>query len=252
MTRLAFVVCLFLVSAVAARADTPLDIGGRKQLFIDRRFIAASENVSLEMNQAQKLGMIQMDDGEPIYGHTSRVIEDQGKIRLYLGADGVSVLESDDAIHFRRTGTGVSKGIFTTIFMDEHGPDPEKRYKVFWIVFSNPFSLETDGVYAAYSADVDYHGGWLETPPVVFKGKRLRLNIDTGSMGTTFVELRDADGNPIPGFTLADCEEVGGNFIDQTVYWNGGHDMSALQGPPVRLYFKITRGKLFAFQFTEE
>jgi hypothetical protein len=71
-------------------------------------------------------------------------------------------------------------------------------------------------------------------------------------MGTAFVELRDEDGNPVPGYTLADCEEIGGNFIDQTVYWNGNHDVSALQGKPVRLYFKITRGKLFAFQFAAE
>src|SRR6185503_1085229 len=27
------------------------------------------------------------------------------------------------------------------------------------------------------SADVDDKGGWLQTPPIVFSGKRLRLNI---------------------------------------------------------------------------
>ena len=32
-------------------------------------------------------------------------------------------------------------------------------------------------------------------------------------MGTVFVELRNADGTPIPGYTLADCEEIGGNFM---------------------------------------
>src|SRR3954453_10998619 len=40
------------------------------------------------------------------------------------------------------------------------------------------------------SADADHPGGWLTTPPVVFTGKRLRLNIDTGAAGTAFVELR--------------------------------------------------------------
>jgi hypothetical protein len=101
------------------------------------------------------------------------------------------------------------------------------------------------------SADADHKGGWLTTPPITFTGARLRLNIDTGSAGTAFVELRDADGKPIPGFTLADCEEVGGNFVDQCVYWKGNADVSALAGKPVRAHFKLKRAKLYAFQFTK-
>jgi hypothetical protein len=77
----------------------------------------------------------------------------------------------------------------------------------------------------------------------------LRLNIDTGAMGTAFVEVRDTDGKPIPGYTLAECEEIGGNFIDQRVYWKGSAGVSALAGRPVRLHFKLTRAKLYAFQF---
>jgi hypothetical protein len=100
------------------------------------------------------------------------------------------------------------------------------------------------------SADADYKGGWLETPVIEFEGNRLRLNIDTGSMGTAFVEIRDDKGQPIPGFGLEDCEEVGGNFIDQRVYFKGNPDVSALAGKPIKLYFKLMRAKLFAFQFT--
>ena len=102
------------------------------------------------------------------------------------------------------------------------------------------------------SADVDERGGWLETPAMVFKGKRLRLNVDTGAMGTALVELRDADNKPIPGFTVGDCEEIAGNYIDQTVYWKGNTDVSPLAGKPIILFFKLARTKLFAFQFTEE
>ncbi len=102
------------------------------------------------------------------------------------------------------------------------------------------------------SVDADYHGGWLETPPLTFAGSHLRLNIDTGAMGTALVELRDGDGKPIPGFTLADCEEIGGNFIDQRVYWKGNPDLARLAGRPVRIHFKLTRAKLFGFQFLAE
>jgi hypothetical protein len=464
--------------------EASLDVGGRKQLFIDHRFIAQSENIELRANPAQKLGLLLDADGKRIPGiHVSRVFEEQGKMRLYLGADSLSIYESTDGLHFTPTGQSISGGTFTTIFLDTHEADPKKRYKIFWLKYSDPFDPATHGVYAAYSgdgvhftdagrvlpyytdnpnlafwderigkyviftralalnsenqrriarietddvlkpwphtpatsdlrflmpesvpvvlqadaeddphsdiyynaatiypwaqdvyfmftaqfrhfapdrqpfirprtpgqwedygllevqmavsrdgirwerpsrepyfptgladewdrwyavmgpgmvrsgnyiyqyytssgrahdsvilrpeydnsvegtggigvvrqrldgfvsADADHKGGWLETPPLTFKGKRLRLNIDTGSMGTAFIELRDLDDKPIPGFTLADCEEIGGNFIDQTVYWRANPDVSSLEGRPIRLYFRLTRAKLYAFQFTQD
>jgi hypothetical protein len=102
------------------------------------------------------------------------------------------------------------------------------------------------------SADADHKGGWLETPLLMFSGNMLRLNIDTGAMGTALVELRNAKHEPIPGYTLADCEEIGGNFIDQAVYWKGNTDLSALRGTPVHLYIELKRAKLFSFCFTGE
>lgn len=102
------------------------------------------------------------------------------------------------------------------------------------------------------SADADFRGGYLRTPPMTFRGNALRLNIDTGSMGTAFVEIQDEAGNPLPGFAMADCEEIGGNFIDQRVYWKGQDDVSSLAGKPVRLRFNLKRAKLYAFQFSSE
>ena len=46
--------------------------------------------------------------------------------------------------------------------------------------------------------------------------------------------------------------EVGGNFLDQAVYWKGKPDVSSLAGRPVRLLFKLKRAKLYAFQFTRD
>jgi hypothetical protein len=477
-------VLLFTGAALAtATAAEPLEVGGRKQLFIDRRFIAAAENVELHANQAQKLAPLRDERGQPLQGHVSRVIDDGGKVRLYLGADAVDVYESDDGLSFRSTGVRLSGGGFTTIFLDPHDPDKTRRYKLFHLEFSPPFDPDKHGVYASYSADgihftkvgrvlpfftdnptivhwderlgkyviytrafsydsenqrrvgrietddplkpwpynktekdrtflsvdnvkvvlaadekedphsdvyynasnvypwaqdvylmnpshfrhfspqrnpfirprqagqwedygmlevqlavsrdgirwerptreayfptgladewdrwyavmapgivrrgnylyqyyyssgrlhdsavlrpeydsvakqeggvgvvrqrldgfvsadADHRGGWLTTPSLKFSGKRLRLNIDTGSMGTAFVEIQDADGKPIPGFALTDCEEIGGNFIDQQVYWKGGSDVSAVAGRPVRLHFRLRRAKLFAFRFTDD
>jgi len=471
-------------AASPVQTPAPLDIGNRQQLFIDRRFIARSDNIALRTNPAEKLGLIQDEHGQPWPGsdHLSRVLEDHGKIRLYLGADSLTVLESEDGIRFRRTGDVIPGGIFTTVFLDPHDA-PERRYKVFWIQGFGPQYRETDGIYAGYSADglhftpvgqvlplvndnpplvhwdprigkyviytrvleqnsenqrrigrietddvlkpwphnhapprpdhritprdipavlqadelddpfsdiyynssslypwaqdvylmftaqfrhfspqrqpfvkphvagqwedfgllevqlavsrdgirwerpsrepyfptgladewdrwyavmapglvrrgnylyqyyyssgrthdsaflraeyehsaprmggigvvrqrldgfvsadSDYRGGWLETPPVVFQGSRLKLNVDAGAMGTALVELRDADGHALPGFTLQDCEEIGGNQIDQVVYWKGRTDVSALAGKPLRLFAKLTRAKLYGFKFCD-
>ena len=86
------------------------------------------------------------------------------------------------------------------------------------------------------SADFAYTGGNLTTPPLVFSGTHLRLNIDTGGMGTAFVEIRDPQGKPMPGFTRGDCEEIGGNFLDTSVRWRGNSDLSALRGRPIVLH----------------
>jgi hypothetical protein len=93
-------------------------------------------------------------------------------------------------------------------------------------------------------------GGTLTTPPLVFSGTHLRLNVDTGGMGAAFVELRDpATGAALPGFAAADCEEVGGNFTDAAVRWRGRADLSALAGRPVVMHVAANAAKLYAFQF---
>lgn len=88
--------------------------------------------------------------------------------------------------------------------------------------------------------------------PIVFQGRTLRLNIDTGSFGTAVVELQDPDGKPIPGFTLDDGEEIGGNLIDQAVYWKGSPDVARVAGRPVRVDIRLKRARLYTFQFTSE
>jgi hypothetical protein len=461
----------------------PLEIGGRKQLFIDKRFIETSENVELTMNPAQKLGLILDEGGQPWseIGHLSYALEDGGKIKLFVGAGGVQVFESEDGIHFRSTGVSIP-GSFVTPFVDPQD-SAERRYKIFWTEFSNPFDAEKDGVYGAFSsdgihytpvgrllpyfvdnpclvfwddridryviytralesdsenqrrvarietdkilepwpfrqtdspewrfsprhsevvlqaddqddpysdiyynsafiypwaedvylmftsqfrhfspdrnpyirprepggwedygllevqvaasrdgvqwerpsrepyfplgladewdrwyavmgpgivrrgnylyqyyyssgrthdsvivrpeydhsapqmggigvvrqrldgffsADADHRGGWLETPGLRFEGSVLRLNIDTGAVGKARVEIRDLNGKPLPGFTLEDCEEIAGNYIDDKVYWKGNPSLTALAGTPVKIRFQLTRAKLYAFQFSTE
>ena len=483
MYKAALLALVVLPLSLLAGESSPQDIGSRKQLFIDERFIAQSDRVTLQTNPGQKLGQILDGDGQPLMGHVSRVIEDQGKIHMYIGHDGVAIYESDDGLHFTATGRSIGGGTFSTIFLDPHDPKPEQRYKLFLLKHQSPFNPATDGVYAfvsgdglnftevgrvlnrftdnptialwderigkyvvylralaydnpnqrriarievdnllqpwatreskdprpfmdienatvvlaadggddpdsdiyynaatiyeeaadtylmfttqfrhlnskrhpfvkpprpgqwedfgplevqlavsrdgiqwkrpsreAYfpmglpdewdrwytvmgpgvvrrgnylyqyynssgrlhdgailreeyensakqlggigiirqrldgfmSADTDHKGGWLTSPSLKFSGNRLRLNVDTGAMGTAFVELRDANNQSIPGFTLDECEEIGGNFIDQAVYWKGNPDVSSLSGQSIRVHIQMKRAKLYAFQFKAE
>ena len=67
----------------------PLNVNDRKQLFIDRLFIASAENITLTMNPAQKLGIVLDSTNEPWElgtGGFFRVIDDGGKFKMYYGA----------------------------------------------------------------------------------------------------------------------------------------------------------------------
>lgn len=99
------------------------------------------------------------------------------------------------------------------------------------------------------SLDAAYTGGWITTPPIRFAGSRLELNIDTEAAGTALVELRDESGQPLAGFTLAECDEIGCNDVARTVTWRGRSDVSQLAGQPVRLHVRMRATKLYAFQF---
>ena len=102
------------------------------------------------------------------------------------------------------------------------------------------------------SMDANYKGGTLTTPPLVFSGRRLVLNQNAGAQGTIFVELRDVNNQPIPGYGLADCEEITCNDVAWEVRWRGNADLSHLAGQPIKLHFKMRAAKLYAFQFASD
>jgi hypothetical protein len=92
----------------------------------------------------------------------------------------------------------------------------------------------------------------LVTRPLKFTGDRLELNFSTSAAGGIRVEIQDADGKPLPGFSLDDCAEVFGDEIDRTVEWKTGSDVSTLSGKAVRLRFVLKDADLYALKFSSK
>ena len=133
----------------------------------------------------------------------------------------------------------------------EGAPDELSLYagESYWTGLSSElrrYTLRLDGF---VSIRAPMSGGELITKPLTFTGKSLTMNFATSAAGGVRVEIQDADGKPVPGFTLADAEEQFGDSIARTVLWNHGSDVGALAGKPVRLRFALKDADLYAIKF---
>jgi hypothetical protein len=108
------------------------------------------------------------------------------------------------------------------------------------------YTLRLDGF---VSINAPMKGGELVTKPIRFAGDRLEMNLATSAAGSIRVEIQDADGNPIPGYELANCQEQFGDTLNLTVKWNKGNSLGDLAGQAVRLRFEIKDADLYSFQF---
>ena len=95
-----------------------------------------------------------------------------------------------------------------------------------------------------------YAGGEFTTPPVVFAGRELVLNVNTSATGQVRVGLLDDEGRPLAGFAPEDCDLIHtANEINRVVRWRTQADVSQLAGRPVRVKFLLRNADLHAFQF---
>jgi len=100
------------------------------------------------------------------------------------------------------------------------------------------------------SADADYLGAELITPPLSFTGRFLQLNLDTSAGGSTRVEIQDGLGQSLPGYSLKEADQLNGNSVRMRTSWGARVDLGALAGRVVKLRFLMQNCKLYAFQFT--
>lgn len=110
------------------------------------------------------------------------------------------------------------------------------------------FTLRIDGF---VSVNAPMSGGEFVTNPLVFQGNKLVLNFSTSAAGSIRIEMQDADGKPIEGFTLADAPEIFGDSLDRVAPWKEGRSIGELAGTPVRLRFVINDADLYSVQFSE-
>ncbi len=104
-------------------------------------------------------------------------------------------------------------------------------------------TLRKDG-FAALCAD---RTGELLTHPVR-GGNRLNLNLDAAG-GSCRVELQDAGGKPIPGFSMEESIPLRVDQVDAPVAWKSAREIPCPDGEPMRVRMALERARLFSWTF---
>ena len=108
------------------------------------------------------------------------------------------------------------------------------------------YTLRLDGF---ISVNALLAGGEFITKPFTFSGQQLEINYSTSAAGQMRIELQDAEGKPMTGFALDDCEPIWGDHIARIVKWKNAPDLAAHSGQPVRLRFEMSDADLFSIRF---
>jgi hypothetical protein len=114
------------------------------------------------------------------------------------------------------------------------------------------YTIRVDGF---VSVNAPFTGGRMTTrsltfdPPADGGQVELEINYATSAAGSLRCEILDSAGRPIPGFALADCQEIYGDHLDRIVKWRGKSDVATLAGQPVQLRFELKDADLYSLRF---
>lgn len=93
--------------------------------------------------------------------------------------------------------------------------------------------------------------GTVTTKPLVFEGSRLSVNAAIERGGSLRAELLDAQGQPIPGFTVDESRPLTKDRVAHEMRWDGDPDLGALAGTEVRVRFHLDGGDLYSYGFED-
>ena len=206
-------VLALLTMGVSIMHAAPIDVGDRKQLFIDQRFIAESEGVEFRVNPPVKRGCILRGEGpweNGYFGGLPTVLDDgTGEYKLYYGAWPVL--------------------------------DPkELTWQNTWDIYSSCLATSTDGIHweKPNLGLVEYNGS---TDNNILPLRQVCHHV-----------FLDPNAPPEQRYKLlffGHRDLIRGNRVHYIVTWHGKDDLSALAGQAIKLHFELRNAKLYAFQF---
>ncbi len=217
-----------------------LYIGTAARFWPNRRSLTDEQVAALQLDSPENYAGLKLESSDAVL-LTSR--GGQAYDRTFLAA---LVRPGTDLRNWTARSNYPARGVVPTgaaemsMYVQRHYGQPT--------AFLERFAFRTDGLASVHAG---YQPGELVTKPLVFAGNRLTLNLSTSAAGSVLVELQDAAGKPLPGFTLAECQELNTDDLARVVSWKNGSDVSSLAGKPVRLRFRLKDADVFAIQFTK-
>ncbi len=168
---------------------------------------------------------------------------------LFMSARGAAQFHREFTQSFIRPGIGSSgwanRANYAAIGIHQTGPAEMS----FFLTGGRRYTMRLDGI---ASVNAPLAGGELITKPLKFSGNELEINYSTSAAGQILVEVQDEHGQPIPGYTLEDCEPIYGDHIARIVKWKNGPDLASLAGKPVKIRFVMEDADLFALKFPHQ
>lgn len=165
---------------------------------------------------------------------------------LMMSTRGGSGFDREFTQSFIRPGIGpegwANRANYAAIGIHQTGPAEMSLF----LTGGRRCAMRIDGF---VSVNAPLAGGELITKPLKFTGQALEINYSTSAAGQVLLELRDANGEPISGFTLEDCEPIYGDHINRVVKWKNGTDVTVLNGKAVQLRFQMSDADIFSVKF---
>lgn len=111
------------------------------------------------------------------------------------------------------------------------------------------YSMRIDGFASVHAKR---QPGEFTTVPLTFEGDQLSLNVATSAAGSVTVEICTPDGQPVSGYSAADCDLIYGDSLDRIVTWKAKSDVRSLAGKTVVLKFRMQEADLYSMVFSRK